>query len=884
VTQQTDRLNTALAGRYRIERELGQGGMATVYAAHDLKHDRKVALKLLKPELAAVLGADRFVVEIKTTASLQHPHILPLFDSGTADGFLFYVMPFIEGETLRDKLNRETQLGVDEAVRIAREVLDALQYAHEHGIVHRDVKPENILLHGGHAMVVDFGIALAVSAAAGGRMTETGLSLGTPHYMSPEQATAEKEITARSDVYSLGSVLYEMLTGQPPHLGGSAQQIIMKIVTETPRPVTELRKSVPSHVEAAVMTSLEKLPADRFASAADFARALGNPSRITWQYPSRSGAPPAAARGNRWLTWATAAGALIVTGVAVAIVARRPAAVPRAPLRFVLASTPAELMQDLSISADGRTIAYSATVDGAQRSFVRRLDALDAVQVPGAAGVFVTALTADGRTAAVAESNKQISLVPLDGGGARQIAALTLPAGLSWSTTRGLVVGMPAFSPDQWGLTLLPAGTAQLKVLTNPKPKAMHHDPLVLDDGITVLYLEIPVEARGVSKVGALAPSRLGIGNLETNTWHTTDFVMDGIVGYSNGILVYRDGATVKAVRFDVKRGRLAGEPVVIEGLPAGIDNETMAANGTMVFHVVSAKYELELVDETGSGQPVNRDTLTSLTVRLSPDGKQAAILENQGAGAKVRVLDLASRGITNLDFRGGYGIDWMPGGREVVVAGRGVRSVRADQADGTGNRWLCPNNDASCHIVAGVTISPDGKAMVVGTMFGEGFNLMVRRFDTDSSVKPLVATQAMERAPRFSPDGRWLAYSSDQSGREEVYIQPFPGPGRRVQVSADGGEQPTWSADGRLFYRAGKAMMVAQLTRSAETASVASRRKLFEGDFYGLGEFAATYDVSADGRHFLMGRRIGAGGGQVIAWVDWLGEIESRLDKVPKK
>src|SRR5207302_832872 len=174
---------------------------------------------------------DRFVQEITTTASLQHPHILPLFDSGTADGFLFYVMPYIEGETLREKLNRETQLSVDEAVRIAREVADALDYAHRHGIVHRDVKPENILLHDGRATVADFGIALAVSAAAGGRMTETGLSLGTPHYMSPEQATAEKEITARSDVYSLGSVLYEMLTGQPPHHGGSAQQIIMKIIT-----------------------------------------------------------------------------------------------------------------------------------------------------------------------------------------------------------------------------------------------------------------------------------------------------------------------------------------------------------------------------------------------------------------------------------------------------------------------------------------------------------------------------------------------------------------------------------------------------------------------------------------------------------------------------
>src|SRR5512132_1369637 len=233
----TEHLSTALADRYRIERRLGEGGMATVYLAEDLKHGRKVALKVLRPGLAAVLGADRFVQEIKTTAQLQHPHILPLYDSGSTTAaagggteFLYYVMPYVEGETLRQKLDRELQLGVDDAVRIATEAADALQYAHGQGVIHRDIKPENILLHDGRAIVADFGIALAVSAAAGGRMTETGLSLGTPHYMSPEQATADKHITHRTDIYSLGSVLYEMLTGEPPHTGASVQAVILKIV------------------------------------------------------------------------------------------------------------------------------------------------------------------------------------------------------------------------------------------------------------------------------------------------------------------------------------------------------------------------------------------------------------------------------------------------------------------------------------------------------------------------------------------------------------------------------------------------------------------------------------------------------------------------------
>jgi serine/threonine protein kinase len=277
-----ERVASALSERYRIEREVGQGGMATVYLAHDLRHDRRVALKVLRPELAAILGGDRFLKEIKTTANLQHPHILSLFDSGEVDGVVYYVMPYIEGESLRARLVREKQLPVDDAVRIGREVADALSYAHRHGIIHRDVKPENILLHDGRALVADFGIALAVSSAGGStRMTETGMSLGTPHYMSPEQAMGEREITARSDVYALACVVYEMLTGEPPFTGPTAQAIVARVLTEEPRSLSLQRKTIPPHVEIAVMVALSKLPADRFAGAAQFGEALGTPGLAT---------------------------------------------------------------------------------------------------------------------------------------------------------------------------------------------------------------------------------------------------------------------------------------------------------------------------------------------------------------------------------------------------------------------------------------------------------------------------------------------------------------------------------------------------------------------------------------------------------------------------
>ncbi len=309
------RLTTALESRYRIEREVGVGGMATVYLARDLRHDRDVGIKVLHPDLAAALGAERFLAEIKTTAKLQHPHILPLLDSGEAGGLLYYVMPYVAGESLRTRLDRETQLAVDDAVRIGREVLSALDYAHRNGVVHRDIKPENILIHEDQALVADFGIALAVSAAGGARMTQTGLSLGTPAYMAPEQAMGERAIDGRADIYALGAVLYEMLVGEAPFTGPTVQAIVARVMTESPRPVTGQRKSVPANVNAAVLRSLEKLPADRFHSAAEFSAALATSD---FRARASDNSEPVTKiksateiLGSSWLPWAIAGIAVV---------------------------------------------------------------------------------------------------------------------------------------------------------------------------------------------------------------------------------------------------------------------------------------------------------------------------------------------------------------------------------------------------------------------------------------------------------------------------------------------------------------------------------------------------------------------------------------------
>jgi len=292
VSSQLESLRKALADRYALERELGHGGMATVYLARDFRHRRPVAIKVLRPEIAAALGPERFLREIEVAARLTHPHILPLHDSGEAAGFLYYVMPYIESESLRDRFEREGQLPLEEALRITREVASALSYAHTHDVVHRDVKPENILLSGGEAVVADFGIARAITAAAGRNLTETGIALGTPGYMSPEQASGGGPIDGRSDVYSLACVLYEMLAGEPPYTGASAQVVIAKRFTDPVPSVRRLREGVPPAIDAAVSRALAKAAADRFATAALFAVALAAPPAVPAPvHPSRRGRP-----------------------------------------------------------------------------------------------------------------------------------------------------------------------------------------------------------------------------------------------------------------------------------------------------------------------------------------------------------------------------------------------------------------------------------------------------------------------------------------------------------------------------------------------------------------------------------------------------------------
>jgi serine/threonine-protein kinase len=848
MTQQTDRLNTALAGRYRIERHLGEGGMASVYLCEDLRHKRKVALKLLKPELAAVLGADRFVQEITTTASLQHPHILPLFDSGTADGFLFYVMPLVEGETLREKLSRETQLGVDEAVRIAREVLDALHYAHEHGIVHRDVKPENILLHGGHAMVADFGIALAVSAAAGGRMTETGLSLGTPHYMSPEQATAEKEITARSDVYSLGSVLYEMLTGEPPHMGNAAQQIIMKIITEPAKPVTVLRKSVPPNVTAAVAKSLEKLPADRFESARAFADALGNATfAVAGAASGWSGAhDPNAFRYRRLAFGSTAVvavtlAALVWTLTHTALpvddpVVRMTIDLPRGDRLYPSAS------QNIAITPLGDRVAFVAQNAAHVHTLIRRTS--ESVSREATATISNDlAFSPDGRWLAYIDLN-EIRKISVDGGAPLKVAALSsrTTRGLVWLSKDTILFGTLS------GLFSAPSAGGVLRPVPGFATDSSCMGPVVLSDGKSIAC---------ATSAGTSA-RRIMVRSRASGKATLLDVFAAGALGMRDGQLIYVTvTGALMAVPFDVAKQRVTGDAVEIESgvllsQNSGVPVASLSADGSLAYVAGESTRRLVLATPGRPDVELVRGAPRSFRYpRLSPDGKKVAVTVNGAEGSDIWVIDRTGNTFNRVTFDGNDQIpEWSPDGAKILFR-HGANEVWWLPADGSTKPELLYAADEN---VNEAIMSPDGKWLVYRTGPNAVHVRDIFAVPLSGDRKPvlIVGGPAQESHPRISPDGRWIAYQSDETERFEVYVRPFPGPGSRTVVSSDGGSEPVWSRSGQmLYYRSPAGLMSVPVTTGARF-TIGERRASQAGETFDDGTHAG-YDVAADGQLLML-------------------------------
>ncbi|MFN2317941.1 MAG: protein kinase [Gemmatimonadales bacterium] len=780
------RLVSALSPGYRLERELGAGGMATVYLAQDLKHDRRVAIKVLKPDLAAVLGAERFITEIKTTAALQHPHILPLFDSGAADGFLYYVMPFVQGETLRSKLDRETQLGIDEAVRIAREVADALDYAHRHGVIHRDIKPENILLHDGRATVADFGIALAVSAAAGGRMTETGLSLGTPHYMSPEQATAEREITGRSDIYSLGCVLYEMLTGNPPHTGATAQQIIMKIVTEEAAPVSKLRKAVPEHVAAAVAQALEKLPADRFGTAREFAESLTNPTFTRRRMASAAG--PSATTGVPGPLFAIVA---IVAVAAVTWALLKPADGIGPSEYDVGLPDGAEMRGDryspFSVSPAGDFVVYEVVNEEGGGLWYRSLLDATSRRIAGSENARHPRISLDGTQVAFlrgGDASWTVEVMPVGGGRGTVLAQGRASASLDWLPDGRLLLVEGDGILARW---LDPGGGSAVsrRITYCILPSGLPDSELLLcgGGGVKTAYRVDPADSTTFLPLWTLGPDSARVVGSHFR-------LIEG--RYLTYLSV---GGDLFAAPVDLVSGRV-GRPVrMLSGLDrqayTGAGTYDIAASGTLVYAMGSDKAIGHLVSATDQ----SLDTLpfgqeAFLRFSLSPDGRRLAAVVEVLDGQQLRIYDLPTgrHQVVSRELEISQPV-WSPGGDEILIQTRG--SLFLSSPDAVGLPQALPWSNGTFE---GFRWLADGR--LVGVEWGTGIAMALHVKERPLTVDTLVSNASFVTV---SPDGRWVAYNS--STISELWVEALPRTGRRTQVAPGSMEGAQWLSPSEFVY-----------------------------------------------------------------------------------
>ena len=897
------RLATALADRYRLDRELGAGGMATVYLAHDLKHDRDVAIKVLHPDLGAALGGERFLSEIRTTARLQHPHILPLLDSGDADGLLYYVMPLVTGETLRARLEREKQLPIDDALLIAREVADALGYAHGLGVIHRDIKPENILLQNGHALVADFGIALAVQSAGGQRMTQTGLSLGTPQYMSPEQAMGERTIDARSDIYALGAVTYEMLTGDPPFAGSTVQAIVAKVLTERPQAIRTVRDTVPIGAEQAVLRALSKLPADRFAAAAEFAAALASPGLATQATSSATGGGRAASPRSRVLI-ATLAAVVIVSTTLAAWGWLRPEP-PKRVIRYSMGFPPGQEVKlglqgiSVAISPDGGRLAYVGPGEGEGQLWLRDRDRLEATPIPGTSGALNPFFSPDGqRLAFFAGPTLKLKVVAVAGG--TPVTLATAGVGSTGGGTWGAL---------GWIYFESPQGISRIQQDGSAPELFIPFDTIAHDAG----YARLAALPNGT---GLLYRARRNMDpadfdivafDFKTRARHVlTKGVMARYV--DPGYLVFlRTDGVLFAAPFDEDQFKITGAAVrLLDGVmtkATGAADLAISPAGTLVYvpgaasntaesGSVGAAAELVWVSRQGAVTPLNPpltyDPSSSGTISLSPSGTQVAFDGIGSSSYNVYIKQLPSGPVSRLTFsdKAAFGHSWTSDGQSVIymqAVGGDPPAVWRKKADGSAAPellWRVPRRE-----IVWASLSHDGQWLTY-SIKGDGgsWDVHAVRPGRDTVATPLLTDRFDEFGAALSPDGKWLAYASNESGRSEIFVRPFPNTaGGRWQVSSAGGSAVRWAHSGReLFYDAPSGEMMVVPVKPGPTFAPGTPARLFP--LGGLWESTVLprYDLTPDDKTFLMLRTAAVkqapGAGSLVVVDNWLTELKAKM------
>jgi len=855
-----ERVRTSLAGHYAIERELGRGGMATVYLAEDVKHHRKVAVKVLRPELAATLGEDRFFREIEVAAQLQHPHILPLLDSGQAEGFFYYVMPYVEGESLRERLAQHGELPVHDAVRILSEVVDALAHAHQHGVVHRDIKPDNILLSGRHALVMDFGVAKAVSEASGRqKLTTAGVALGTPAYMAPEQAAADPHLDHRVDIYAVGALGYELLTGRPPFTGLTAQEVLAAHVTQAPEPVDKRRAGLSPALTQVLMRCLAKRPADRWQTAEELLAQL-EPLVTPSGGITPTGTQPVAAvrRGRRWLKVALGTAGVVVVAAATIVLARpKPGVLTLGTVTQISFEPGLEI--EPAISPDGRFVAYAAGPLSTTRIYLRQSGArpvalttdsgspqrrplwspdgtrilfetnVDLFVVPTLGGTprmlaheaCCAAWSPDGRQVAYVRSPRRfgaferpdsIDVTPPDGGPSRFVGLVFDPHSLTWSPDGrwlALVSGNDQFAEGVAGfgnkgpsaVALVPAvGGALVPVTDNT---ALNVSPAWTPDSRHILFVSNREGARdvyavrlGSSGVPTGKPSRLTTG---LNA-HSISLSADGTrLAYS----VYSSRANVWTV------------PIPIDG-PVSVDRATRVTAGNQTVEQMelspdgrwlyfdsdrsgnSDLYRMQL----GGGEPeqLTTDPADDFSPDVSPDGRWVAFQSLRFGTRDIFVMPTGGGEAERVTDDPGEerGAIWSPDGRSLsyFLSGTGAREgLYVISKDQTG-RWG-RSRQVWNHPTRG-DWSPDGRTLVSGWTDGIWLLPAAGGVPRRAYLVPDTISGPEAVDAKWSRDGRTIYFkASDRAGRGSIWALPATGGRPRLLVRFDDPERPSYRSPG---------------------------------------------------------------------------------------
>ena len=884
-------------GPYEILAPLGAGGMGEVYRARDTRLERTVAIKILPAQFSSdTVRKQRFEREAKTISQLNHPHICTLHDVGSQDGLSYLVMECVEGETLARRLEKGP-LPLEQVLKYGAQIADALDKAHRAGIVHRDLKPGNIMLTASGAKLLDFGLAkpaisgnssgITLSAAAlrgsPDTVTQEGTIVGTFQYMSPEQIEG-KEVDGRSDIFSLGAVLYEMLTGQRAFQGKSQLSVASAILEREPAPIASIKPLTPPALDHIVQKCLAKSPEERWQNCADLA------SELKWV--SGTSVPISLAQltskaGSFW-TWRTITPWAICLFSMMALfgfVFRSQKPTVRAPVsRFVITLPPGQKLAGLNqsalaVSPDGSVLAYVAEQNSIQQIYLRPLNSLESRPVPGTEGAVNPFFSPDGQWLGFFADSK-VKKVALIGGAPITLADSILPSGAAWDSQ-----GVIAFSPRSPSplLQVSETGGATQPLTRMEKGETTHRWPEFLPGGKAVLF-------SSSSTSFAWENGQVAVQSLATG--ERSNLVQGAVYprfAYSGHIIYQQDGSLF-AVPFDSEHLTVTGKAVpaverILRSTFTGATQYSISNTGSLVYVSGGTQTDQRMlvwVNRNGFEQPLAAPPHSYLFPRVSPEGRRVAVAITD-KGGQIWIYDLSRDTLTRLTFEGDLNLNsvWTPDGQRILFQSpflKGVGGISWQRADGSGGLERLFSRDSS---IVPFSMSPDGQLLAFIDVNPVTLNdIWILRM-SDRTATPFLQTPFAESVPQFSPDGHWLSYVSNESGRFEVYVQPYPGPGGKYLISTEGGTEVLWNPNGReIFYRNGDKLMAVDIT-AHPGFSAGKPHMLFRGPYNSTPATSANYSVSPDGQRFLMLKSVGTAEGaptQINVVLNWFEELKQRV------